>query len=325
MVIENILFHSHDGARVVDLADACHVDRRTIYRDIAKLRATGVPIYQQHGRFFVSREYYLTNVQLNINETVVLFMAVRMMAQLAIQQNPHMVSVLNKLCATLPDSLKHHFYAVVDRLREVPIDRLFVTVVETLTRAWSENLWVRLWTSEAPEPLQLAPYFLEMTATGSVYVFGYDKRLEGIRAIRLNTILRVETLNQVFKRYGDFHPGTYLTDLTHIIRDDQPKTVYVELAFAPDIARLVLGQRVHHEVQIKKADDGRIFVSLHVTHWQSVLPWIRSLGVSVEVLQPEALRNAIFEEASQIASIYTSKLKHEVVDIEDAGGISSPG
>ncbi|MEM6530429.1 MAG: HTH domain-containing protein, partial [Chloroflexota bacterium] len=90
-LIENILFHSPDGVRAVELAERCGVDRRTIYRDLSRLRKNGIPIYQKQGRFFVSREYYHAPVQLTLNETVALFTAVRVLSQVANQHNPHVI------------------------------------------------------------------------------------------------------------------------------------------------------------------------------------------------------------------------------------------
>ena len=62
--IEQMLFRSVDGLRAVEIAEACGVDRRTIYRDLSLLTDIGVPIAQTNGRFFIKYEHYLAKCNL---------------------------------------------------------------------------------------------------------------------------------------------------------------------------------------------------------------------------------------------------------------------
>src|SRR5215471_5518533 len=57
--IERMLFRSAHGMRVMEIAEACGVDRRTVYRDMDTLSAIGVPIWQDDGRFGIDRDQYL--------------------------------------------------------------------------------------------------------------------------------------------------------------------------------------------------------------------------------------------------------------------------
>ena len=86
--IERMLLRNSAGLRAVEIAKACGVDRRTIYRDLSMLDKTGVPISQQGGKFYINREYYSANIRLNFNEAVALFVSARMLSRHAEQQNP---------------------------------------------------------------------------------------------------------------------------------------------------------------------------------------------------------------------------------------------
>src|SRR5947208_7152363 len=92
--IERMLFRSAHGMRAVEIADACGVDRRTIYRDLDMLSTIGVPIWQDGGRFGIVRDQYLATVRLNFNEAVALFVAARLLSRHSDQQNPHIISSL---------------------------------------------------------------------------------------------------------------------------------------------------------------------------------------------------------------------------------------
>src|SRR5512143_2860272 len=92
--IERMLFRSAMGLRAVEIAEACGVDRRTIYRDLALLGDVGIPIEQRDGRFFINREHYRATIRLNFDEAVALFSAGRQATHSTEWQNPHMLSAL---------------------------------------------------------------------------------------------------------------------------------------------------------------------------------------------------------------------------------------
>lgn len=299
--IETILFHSPEGVRVVELADACQVDRRTIYRDMAKLRSDGVPIYQMEGRFFISREYYLASVQLNVHEMVALFMAARLIAQLHTHQNPYIVSALTKLSAALPRVLSIHARSVSDLLRKMPVDRLFVSVVDILIRAWSGQRWVRVWHRDAVGAVMFAPYFLDVNRHGVLYALGHTDK-NPLRVLRIDSILRVELLTETFTVEHSFDSSTYLAGALGMLSDEQGVTVI--LAFRSEVSRLLLNEQVLARVESETRDDGRVQVQLCVPDWKDMLPFVRSLGADVEVIAPLALRTVIAEEARQTAALY---------------------
>src|SRR5258708_17628729 len=95
--IERMLFRSAHGMRAMEIAEACGVDRRTIYRDLDMLGAIGVPIWQDHGRYGIVREQYLATVRLHFNDATALYIATRLLSRHADQHNPHVVSALTKL------------------------------------------------------------------------------------------------------------------------------------------------------------------------------------------------------------------------------------
>lgn len=303
-VIENVLFHNPDGLRVVELADICGVDRRTIYRDIAKLRANGVPIYQERGRFYVSREHYHASVQLTLNETLALFTAVRVMSQLAEQQNPYAVAALTKLSAGLPEPIAAHVAHIAAILRQQPVDRLQTKIMNVLVHAWSEQRWVRIWTAQGDTALEITPYFLEATLHGNVYLVGMVAQTRTVRSFRVERILRAELLNRPAATKDKSSPTPYLADVTGIVRGEGRSAVFVKLALKQELARWLLAKRLLTEAQEQPGEDGRVVISLRVADWKDLLPWLRSLGANVEVIQPRALRDAISQEAQQIANLY---------------------
>ncbi|MBZ0300397.1 MAG: transcriptional regulator [Anaerolineae bacterium] len=309
--IEKMLFHAPSGLRVVEIAQACEVDRRTIYRDLALMSEIGVPVYQKDGRFFLNHEYYVATVHLNINELLALYIAGRGLAHFTHEQNPHVISALKKLSKNLPDALAQHVRSMIEIMRSSPVDRAFVLVLETITRAWVEQRKVKLWyrsSNRASVSIrEFATYFIEPAANGGMYAVGYDYLSQKVGAVRLQYIKRVQILPSEYEIPMGLEPQRYTAGAWGMMRSSLgERPMKVVLAFAPDIIPAVrerLRQAAH---PVAMTSDSRSVVSFQVADWRDVLPWIRSWGAQVEVLEPKALRDLIAAEALRLAAVYDS-------------------
>ncbi len=296
-LIESHLFHNPDGLRVVELAASCDVDRRTIYRDLAQLRANGVPVFRQDGRFFISRDYYLASVRFSIHEIIALFAAARVMAQVAPRQSPHMISAIKRLGEALPATIASHIQQTATYLRQQPVDRLFVAVLETLTRAWREQRRVHIWYGH--HFLDFAPYFLEVKADGSWYVLGVNETTEHIQALHLRRITRAELQDTTFKRPHKFDSTTYLSGDFETLINNQTSTIEITLAASPQATRQITRDRQPITLHDTPKEDEREIISFTAPNWQGLLPWLRAFGPQIEVLTPLDLRTQLRQEAEQ--------------------------
>ncbi len=306
--IERMLFRNSAGLRAVEIASACGVDRRTIYRDLAAMEKLGIPISQQDGRFFINRDYYLATVRLNFHEAVALFLAARMLARHAEQQNPHVVSALAKIGGTLPEPLNSHMLYIVELLRGNPVDRNFVQVLETVTRAWIERRKIRLWGSlvinNDVNAREFSTYFIEPTTSGGLYAIGLDEMTQKIRAVKLESIKRVNLTDSTYAIPTHFDRRRYLESAWGITGGDGDEKTKVVLAFPTDMTPLIRERVWHSSQRIETLEDKRCTLSVQVADWREMLPWIRSWGAEVEVLEPQALRDALAAEAQQVATLY---------------------
>lgn len=310
--IERMLFRSAAGLRVVEIAEACGVDRRTIYRDLSLLGDIGLPIYQKDGRFYLNHEYYVAPVRLSINELVAMYIAARGLSYSAEQHNPHVVSALKKLGQILPDSLSAHVLLTVEAGHSSPVDRAFVAALETLTRAWAERRKVKLWyrggDSISTRAREFAIYFIEPDSTGMLYAVGFDYLLQRVRAYKLQRIKRVQLLQNQYEIPIHFDRRRALADIWGMMRDDAgDKMVEVVLACSAELASVIRERSRRAPQRIRMLADNRCIVRMRVSDWRDVVPWVRSLGAQVEVLEPKALRDLIVAEASKIAQVYQAK------------------
>lgn len=311
--IERLLLRNPLGLRVVEIAEACGVDRRTIYRDLTLLTQSGLPLDQKDGRFYLKHEHYVATVRLNLNESVALLVAARTLSHVADQHNPYVVSALKKLSAVLPQPIAAHVIELVESVRSRPVDRAFVAVLETFTRAWAERIHVKLWYRAADSyntsVHEFATYFIEPTATGNLYAIGYDFLAQRVRAFKLQRIKRVQLLQTRYDIPSFFDRRRYLAGLWGVMRGETgDKSVEVVLAFAPHLTPLIK-ERASGASLVTLLDDNRCVLSVQVSDWREALPWIRSFGSQVEVLEPKALRDEIAAEAAKVAGMYAAGVR----------------
>ncbi|MDX1991501.1 MAG: WYL domain-containing protein [bacterium] len=221
--IERMLFETPTGLRVVEIAHACGVDRRTIYRDLAVLMEGGLPVQQRDGRFFIDLENYLVNLRLSVHEAGALVMAIALFRQQAEQSNPYLAMAARKLGQVLPELLSDHANLIAETLQSQPAERHYSAVLETLMRAWAERRLVELWYGTNGEDefvsREFAVYFLDVAPKGTVIAVGYDSMAKGVRALRLRRITRIRLLTLSFEIPVQFNPRRYLATMGEAASD----------------------------------------------------------------------------------------------------------
>lgn len=306
--IERMLFRNSTGLRAVEIASACGVDRRTVYRDLAALEQLGIPIAQQDGRFFINRDYYLATVRLNFHEAVALFLAARTLARHSEQPNPHIVSALSKLGGALPESLSSHMTYIVESMRANPVDRNFVHVLETVTRAWIERRKIRFWGSLTHNSEihghEFSTFFIEPTSNGGLFAVGLDEMSQKVRSVKLETIRRVKLTDNAYNIPAQFDRRRYLESMWGMSGGEGDEKKRVVLAFPAELTPLIRERVWHTSQRIETLADKRCTLSVEVADWRELLPWIRSWGAQVEVLEPAELRDEMATEAQRVAGLY---------------------
>lgn len=305
--IEQILYRAVQGLRATEIAEQLKVSLRTVYRDLDRLSASGVPVWQEEGRFGIARDQSLTAIRLSFNEAMTLFIATRLLARYADEYNPHVISALEKLAAALPSSVASHVIQTTEALRRRPTDDRAVAVLEQITRAWAERRIVRLWyrspRSGEMRQRDLAPYCLEISGPAySCYVIGYDSWAKGIRTFKLDRLERAQMLDQSYEIPPEFDANAYLADSWGIMHGED--LTEVVLQFNREVAALVRERTWHPSQTIDELADGGLLFTVRVSDPREMRPWLRSWGAEVEVLEPPELRNEMTEQVRRLAERY---------------------
>lgn len=304
--IENLLFRQPRGLKVTEIAKACGVNRRTIYRDLEVLEESGVPIWQENGTYGIVRDNYLAVVRLRFHEAMALYIAARLLSRHSDEHNPHIIAALNKLATAFPQPLSEQIAQTAEVIRERPSNSFFVTVLEVISNAWAEQTKVRLWyrsrhSSETKERL-LSPYAIEPSSTGGHYVVGFDDHAQDTRTFKLERVTEVEATGIPFETPESFDIADHFAKAWGIMAGGDPEPV--SLQFTAAVAEFIKERIWHPSQKLTELSDGSIRLEFIVADTREMRPWIRSWGSDVEVLAPLHLRREIASDALKLSAIY---------------------
>jgi len=311
--IEALLLAHSEGLTQAEIARRLGVNRSTIHRYLPDLDRFCV--YDTgDGKLAIDRDHYLTHVRLTLHEAMTLHIASRLMATRTDKHNPHAASALRKLGLAL-----EHLAPLISRHLAISAnvmddaarrhDPVYLQVLETLTRAWSQGRMVHLWhrhESGRVYDYDFAPYFIEPYAVGqTTHVIGWREPPGALRTFKIERIQRIELIlpARPYTIPADFDPSEKLADAWGIWYTEA-EPVEVVLRFHPRVAHRVRETRWHRSEQTEEQPDGSLLWRARVAEPQEMLPWIRGWGADVEVVGPEGLRERMVGEARRLAEIY---------------------
>jgi len=321
--IEVLLLEYPDGLSQAEIARRIGVNRSTVYRCLPDLTAQFAVYETDDGRLAIDRDHYPTNVRLTLHESMALHLAARLMATRTDKQNPYAAAALRKLglaLEKLAPRVAEHLKASAEVMEDQAQrhDPVYLQVLETLTRAWSDGRVARLWhrmEDGRVYPYDFAPYLIEPYAVGqTTHVIGWREPPGALRTFKVERIQRIELTERAYTIPADFDPRTLLADAWGIWYTEA-EPVEVVLKFHPRVAQRVRETRWHRSEQVEEQPDSFLLWRARVAEVQEMVPWIRGWGADVEVMGPEGLREALVREAKKMAKLYgvvTSQLNPQL-------------
>jgi CRISPR-associated endonuclease/helicase Cas3 len=310
--IESLLLVHPEGLSQAEIARRLGVNRSTVYRCLPDLTSRFAVHETEDGRLAIDRDHYLMNVRLTLHESMALHLAARLMATRSDKQNPHAAAVLRKLGLALEElaprvsaHLKSSAEVMEDQAQR--FDPVYLGVLETLTRAWSDGRVARVWHRMEDGRVfeyRLAPYFIEPYAVGrTTHVIGWRRPPGALRTLKLERIQRAELTEEAYSIPPDFDPRETLADAWGIWYTEA-EPVEVVLRFHPRVAGRVRETQWHRSERVDEQPDGSLIWRARVAEPREMLNWIQGWGSQVEVMAPEELRETVVEETARLALLY---------------------
>jgi predicted DNA-binding transcriptional regulator YafY len=306
------------------LARELEVSERTIYRDVEALSMAGIPIYGEPGRdggFALVDHYRTTLTGLSDAQVRALFMLSipAPFADLGVSQEAR--AALLKVAAALPGDHREDERRVRQRffLDAVGWDRGDEAVphLQTLHQAvWQDRqVWIafRIGPLAAVVDQRVEPYGLVAKAGTWHLVY---RRGDALRVHLVSRLLDVRPAAETFRRPPDFDLAEFWR--SWCAEQDRGRSLYavtvrISSQLLPDLPRL-FGDRLHERLARAGPADSRGWITLDLAFetLEAARDRLLSLGNSVEVLAPRALRQSLADYAEQIAALYPRADKRRV-------------
>lgn len=310
-----------------ELAAACEVSVRTIYRDIDALAASGVPVYADRGAeggYRLLDGYRVRLNGLSQGEAEALFMAGLPGPAAALGLDVAMVGAQTKLMAALPEHLRPNARGMQQRFHLDAPGWFGATEEPKHLRAIAgavlrENLIeIRYQSWKAERRRRVAPLGLVLKG-GSWYLAG---GIDGsVRSYRVARVLDCIVLEDAFARPDGFDLAAYWRASTERLETElHPNQATVRMSsFGLKLFDVVAHPYVKARMQLAEtadADGWRIAtMPVGKTLWHAATELLR-LGAEVEVLAPRELREKMAEMTTAMAARYATAPSRRTASIK---------
>ena len=303
-----------------ELAEACEVSVRTIYRDIDALAASGVPVYADRGAeggYRLLDGYRVRLNGLSQTEAGALFLAGLPGPAAALGLDAAMIAARNKVMAALPANLREDAGRMQERFHldapgwfgEAEEPKHLRSIAGSVLRGTLIKIRYRSWRSEKQR--RVAPLGLVLKG-GSWYLAG---QADGsVRTYRVARVLDCGALDQRFDRPAGFDLAAYWQAATMRLEAEMhPNVAVVRLSpFGVKLLDALSQPYVKARTQLDEGTDAEGWRIAHVpvgkTSWHAAAELLR-LGPEAEVLEPADLRDKMAELTEAMAARYRAVRK----------------
>jgi len=307
-----MLLQRQPNQTAAQLGQALDVSVRTVQRYITMLDEIGIPIYAErgpYGGYALVRGYKMPPLIFTPEEAAAVYLGTSLLEEVwgrLYQEGAR--GALAKLDNVLPDEQRREVawarQAVLSIGTNWADPNLAVPYLEQLRDAMRERRRVRMRyrgrsQSEAA-PRDVDVYKL-VSRWGWQYCIGYCHRREGVRTFRLDRIFDLEVLDRTFAEPTDFNLQEYLATDPFF----RP-TVRARLRFGPQSVVVALNNRAYWE-SFEQQPDGAVVVTFVAPDLEAAAGMVLRIGYPALILEPEALREMVCEQARAIATHFETK------------------
>ncbi|MEJ2665122.1 MAG: WYL domain-containing transcriptional regulator [Spirochaetia bacterium] len=296
--LEQLLLACPQGLKQAEIARRLGVHRSTVSRWLTDI--TGIlPVYDEDGRVMLNRDSYLNNVKLTVHEIMVLHLAARLFDCRTDKNNPHACSAVRKLGNCLrPYSRRMSDFLLATaasmETRAASLDKDYITVLEKITRAWSDGVWLKIryfsHTSGEVHEYRFAPWFVQPYAAGrTVYAVGFCREKNHRITLKVERIREAVLLAEKYEIPDSFDPDELFRNAWGIwYADGEPVEICLE--FSARVAERVTETVWHQSQSLEKLSGGGLLWKARIAEPLELFPWIRGWGSDVRIRKPEELR-----------------------------------
>jgi predicted DNA-binding transcriptional regulator YafY len=298
--ILKILYNDSGKFTIAELAIKLGVNRTTVWRDIQDL-SLDYNIQVIDGLVYLKGNINLIHLDLTWNETMMLYLALRLFTKWRDRKNHHASLVLQKIASQIKAVNSHEYFKKLFRTVAKSIDELKreddqsqMRILEIINQAQLKRCQLRITYfsrhASKEETFHFNPWFLEPYLVGhSIHLIGSIVGETKPRILKIERIKSITLSNQKLELPEELYPDSLFAFSWGVwVSDKQPQTV--TLKFLPEIAERVLENRWHLSEKIQKLKDGSLIWSALISEPLEMVPWILGWGKYCQVIRPKELQ-----------------------------------
>ncbi len=287
------LIRTRKNLNAKELATACEVTERTIFRDITALSSAKIPIYYDRG-YKLLTDNFLPTLNLSLREFLTAREALRSTPLRKISEYNRTLKALEaKIEARLAPQVreqvktvgKESFLELKDRPASVRQSLWF----EFIERAVKERRVIQMVYNSIDTGIrerEVEPCFT-IYVDGKFYFVGYCLWRNDYRTFRLSRIKSLTVVQRHFKRHSKIDPKTYFANSWSVFGGE---ILDVSLEFSGRAARLVGGGSYLAGEEKELDSEGKLIYRARVAGIEEIGRWLLGFGSEVKIVAPEELR-----------------------------------
>ena len=315
----DVLKKSKNGITIADIAGQLGVDDRTVRRDLAKLKKSGLPIRvttKAHGRkLWRIEENPLTPSAFNFEEAAAFYLGYRFLAPLA---GSFLGEAAKDGLRKIRKQLGTQHIRILDQLLEIfresttgwsdysQQSNIIATLIMACEEKKETKIRYRSYAAKEEQLYTIHPYAV-ISQIGTLYVLGFSCKRNEIRIWKLNRIVEAERLKTTFKKPKESEIDNWRRKGFGVFVFNDKPVQKVRIKVDGVMARYVQEHHWHDTQQFKEQADGSVIVQFEVVPTRELTNWILNLGCNAEVLKPKSLRQ---EVAAEIAKMHQRYVAH---------------
>jgi proteasome accessory factor B len=302
-----------NGQNATEMARACGVSRRTVFRDLETLRAAGVPLQFEklNDRYHIAGDFFLPPTNFTPSEALAI---IALAGQLGSHHGLPFLqparSAALKLQSSLPSALRKELLQVAKSIhvRLDAVGRLpgKESVYEQLVESLAARRVVRMTYGSLTEwetiKTKLRPYHLLFNRR-SWYVIGRSSFHAEPRTFNVSRIHALELTNERYVMPRGFSLDRYLGNAWNLMADQRAEA-HVAIRFSPLVAQNVAEVNWHKTQRTSFLNDGSLEFHVDVSGFSEIVWWILGYGDQAEVLRPPRLRRLVAQRAANLVRMY---------------------
>lgn len=304
------------GQNTAGLAQACGVNRRTIFRDLDTLRSAGVPLAfdAKAQRYSIPRGSFGPPADLTADEALSLWaLANSVGEQLQLPLFASARAAIAKLERNLTASERQRFRRAARSICFLPakVSNLMVksAIYQSLIEAIAKRRVVQIEYASLTEweriATKLRPYQLVFSQR-AWQVVGRSSLHREIRVFNMARIESLKLLNQRFSIPRKFNMEQRIGNAWNLIPETGPDH-HVVVKFGSLVARNVAEVTWHKTQRTKALPDGSLLFQATVSGLSEIAWWILGYGDQAEVVRPARLRRLVAGRVRRMALIYNGE------------------